>query len=70
MVLLGSENGWAHRSTHQIGPKNILLEKGRGCLKWQPAKKAPKEVKVPVIRELVAELNAGAVHPDSYPTTM
>ncbi|EAQ01934.1 hypothetical protein OB2597_00915 [Pseudooceanicola batsensis HTCC2597] len=47
--------------THQLGPKNIKLRKGRPYNGWQPAKKGAKPVEVPVRVKLVEELDAGGM---------
>lgn len=52
--------------TFDIGPENIQLKDGRAYLGWQPKKKGSKFVLVPMMRELVEELELGKWHEDAF----
>ncbi len=52
--------------THQLGPQNIKLRNGRAYIGWQPEKKGSKYVEVPMMLELVEELDVGEWHADAF----
>ena len=55
--------------TNDIGPKNIKFKNGRAYLGWQPKKKGSKYVEVPLMLELVEELEAGPYHAEAFLVT-
>lgn len=55
--------------THTMGPHNVQLKQDQVYLGWQPQKRGSKFVKVPVMAELAAELDAAPVHEEAFLTT-